>query len=186
MRIFVLCTGRTGSMTFARACGHLSNYTASHERNVHVIGLDERLDYPDQHIEVDNRLMWFLGPLADRYPDAFYVHLTRDRAATVSSIAQRKSRSSIIRAFGRGILIRSDQLDDQERTQVAQMYVDTANATIEAFLRGRDHMRVAVETISTDFPEFLARIGAEGDLEGALAEWRVRHNVGRSVSTGLR
>ena len=31
MRVFVLCTGRSGSTTFVRACQHIDNYTASHE-----------------------------------------------------------------------------------------------------------------------------------------------------------
>jgi hypothetical protein len=92
VRIFVLTTGRSGSLTFAKACGHASNFTAAHESRIDLI--DGRLDYPDQHIEVDNRLAWMLGPLHAAHPDARYVHLTRDAATTARSFARRSSDSS--------------------------------------------------------------------------------------------
>lgn len=177
MRVFVLNTGRCGSTTFARACEHLTNFTAGHESRTRLMDLGERLDYPDNHIEVDNRLTWFLAPLVERYPDAYWVHLTRDRSAVIDSFGRRKS--PIIRAFGRGILMHRDEMTDQERARVAVMYVDTAIATIEAFLRDRDHMHVALETLDVDFVKFLDRIGAEGDLDAAMDEWGVRHNTSR-------
>lgn len=38
--------------------------------------------YPPRHIEVDNRLAWFLGYLQEHHGhEAYYVHLTRDRDA---------------------------------------------------------------------------------------------------------
>lgn len=88
-RVFVLNTGRCGSMTFARACEHLTNFTAGHETRARVVGFEARMDYPNWHIEVDNRLTWFLGPLSQRYPDAFYVHLRRDSEAVINSFVQR-------------------------------------------------------------------------------------------------
>ena len=49
----------------------------------------ERLDYPDQHIESDNRLAWYAGRLEKRYgDDAFYVHLKRDRQRVVTRAPQ--------------------------------------------------------------------------------------------------
>lgn len=61
--VFVLCTGRCGSTTlFAQACQHIENYTASHESKIFLLG-DKRLEYSQNHIEVDNRLSWFLGSL---------------------------------------------------------------------------------------------------------------------------
>ncbi|MFO8086269.1 MAG: hypothetical protein R6T91_00500, partial [Bacteroidales bacterium] len=55
---------------------HLDGMTAGHETNRQKI--DSRLDYPDNHVEVDNRLVWFLGGLDKRYDDGntFYVYLT--------------------------------------------------------------------------------------------------------------
>ena len=31
MNVFVLCTGRSGSVTFYNVCKHIKNYTTSHE-----------------------------------------------------------------------------------------------------------------------------------------------------------
>jgi hypothetical protein len=60
MNVFVLTTGRSGSLTFAEACRRITNYTTGHETRVGRVG-PERLAYPDRHIEVDHRLAWFLG-----------------------------------------------------------------------------------------------------------------------------
>jgi len=68
MRVFILCTGRTGSTSIIEACKHISNYTADHESLAKVFG-NQRLDYPDYHIEADNRLSWHLGALNKKYGD---------------------------------------------------------------------------------------------------------------------
>ena len=75
-RVFVLCTGRCGSTTFARAAAHATNFTAKHESRTYKLGA-QRLAYPDNHIEVDNRLAWWRGvgmtarvtPAANRWAD---------------------------------------------------------------------------------------------------------------------
>ena len=85
MNVFVLCTGRCGSMTFAKACGHISNYTSAHEsrKQLKPKAPRERFIYLDFHIEVDNRLAWFLGTLNEIYgTNAFYVHLKREMKDT--------------------------------------------------------------------------------------------------------
>ena len=87
MNVFVLNTGRCGSVTFIKACQHISNYTAAHESRSHCIA-GERLAFPDNHIEADNRLSWVLGRLDAAYGDnAIYVHLRRDRTDTIRSFA---------------------------------------------------------------------------------------------------
>lgn len=60
MRVFVLNTGRCRSVTFSRACSHLTNYSAGHETLARNLG-HARFAFPDQHIETDNRLAWFLA-----------------------------------------------------------------------------------------------------------------------------
>ena len=78
MNVFVLCTGRCGSTTFSKAASHMTNITAGHETRCSLIG-NLRLAYPPSHIEVDNRLSWFLGRLDCTYgKNACYVHLQRD------------------------------------------------------------------------------------------------------------
>lgn len=176
MNVFVLSTGRCGSTTFARACRHATNYTAAHESRRGLIG-PPRIDYPDNHIESDNRLSWLLGRLDERYGrDAFYVHLTRDRRAVAESYNRRWDfRESIMRAYTAGILIRPDG-----GTAECLDYCDTVNANIRLFLSNKPRrMNFQMEKASRDFPEFWRRIGAQGDLPAAMAEWKVRYNPSR-------
>lgn len=89
MRIFILCTGRTGSTTIIKACKHIKNYTAAHESRSSMFG-KERFNYNDNHIEADNRLSWLLGHLDKLYGEnAYYVHLIRNKADTVRSLNRR-------------------------------------------------------------------------------------------------
>lgn len=180
MRVFVLCAGRTGSVSLMRACAHMTNFTAAHESNVSVIGA-ARLDYPDQHIEVDNRLAWFLGGLDERYgAEPLYVHLRREPAQVAKSHARRRHRpGSIVRAFARSIYLHLPMRVDWE--QVALDYVQAVDANIQLFMRDKPHtMEMQLETRRADFAALWERIGAEGDLDAALRELDVRHNASES------
>lgn len=85
----MLNTGRCGSMTFVHACSHIDNYTSGHESRAGHHG-DARLEYPDNHIEADNRLSWMLGSLDRKFgTDAFYLHLWRDPESVAQSFAKR-------------------------------------------------------------------------------------------------
>lgn len=177
--IFVLGTGRCGSVTFIRACQHLSNFTAGHETRAGYIG-KERFAYPDNHIEADNRLSWFLGGLADSFSDdrTLYVHLRRDREATAASFLRRWDstyRSSIIRAFGHGLIMRDSDWDNPRA--VCEAYVDTVTQNIDVFLRDRDATTIWLENAAEEFPLFVERIGATGDVAAAFAEWKTPHNA---------
>jgi hypothetical protein len=180
MRVFVLCSGRSGSVTFARACKQIQNYTAAHESAAGRVGAD-RLLFSDQHIEVDNHLIWFIGELDKRYGDEpFYVHLTRNPESVAASYLERwdrLGRESAIRGFAYGILQRSSRWPENQRTAVCRYFVDTITANIEFFLsRKPQAMTVRLESIHDDFPEFWKRIGAAGDLDRAMQEWTVRNN----------
>lgn len=177
MNVFVLCTGRCGSTTFAHACGHITNYSAAHESNMQEFGA-RRLTYPEHHIEVDNRLSWFLGRLDQTYGDgAFYVHLRRARAATARSYAQRNGLGYIMFAYARGVYVGLP--DELDWFAVGLDYYDTVHANIELFLRDKTHrMDFALEHAKRDFQVFWERIGAHGDLAAALAEWDVTYNAG--------
>lgn len=186
MNVFVLGTGRCGSVTFSRACGHLSNYSCGHETLAKYSG-PSRFAYPGRHIEVDNRLSWFLGQLAARFEgkEVFYVHLRRDPTAVARSYLRRWDsdptfRASIIRAFGHGLLKHTDDWLGEERMEVCRMYVNTVTSNVDDFLRGRPSMTMWLEEVDDTFPVFLERINAEGDLEQARAEWRVAHNAANS------
>lgn len=193
--VFVLSTGRCGSLTFAKACEHFTNYTSGHEtRAVDVIG-PARFDYPPGHIESDNRLTWFLGQLAERFDDkeTFYVHLQRDEEAVARSYLRRwasSHRSAIARVYGRELLmyaqpnsLRSRVWPEDLRLAVCRSYVETVNSTIRHFVRERNWMEVRLENIIEDFARFIDRIGAEGDLDAALHEWEIKHNASESTES---
>ncbi|SLN47914.1 hypothetical protein [Roseisalinus antarcticus] len=176
--IFVLNTGRCGSTTLARACGHLTSHTAAHESRSHLTG-PARLDYAPGHIEVDNRLAWFLGRLEQRWGDrAAYVHLTRDPEAVARSFARRRN-PGILAAYRNGILLGAAwKTKELERIDLARDYVATVTANIETFLAGKSHVTaMSLESMAEDFPRFAAWIGARGDIAAGLAEIAQRHNA---------
>lgn len=176
MNVFVLNSGRCGSSSFIQACRHIDNYSAGHETRLRMIG-PPRLDYPDYHIEADNRLSWLLGRLDRRYGvQAFYVHLRRDRGETAASFA-RRAEFGIMKAYREGILLGGEP--GQTAEALALDYLDSVEANIELFLRDKPNwMEFRLERARADFAEFWHRIGACGDLAAALAAWDTRHNAG--------
>lgn len=175
MRVFILNSGRCGSTSFIRACSHIRNYSSAHESRIHLIGTG-RLDYPDNHIEADNRLSWLLGRLDLGFgAQAFYVHLQRNAAATAASFARRRE-FGIMQAYRQGVLLGG--LVDQTDLEVAADYLQTIDANIRLFLRDKPYrMDFQLEQAQQDFPRFWQAIGAEGDMQAALAEWSIRHNA---------
>jgi len=175
MNIFVLCTGRCGSLTFSRACQSITNFTADHESLAMRLG-DARLDYAKNHIEVDNRLSWYLGKLDQKYGDkAYYVHLQRDPEAVIESFMKRKG-FGIMKAFEDG-LIRRPSPDLADTRLLAQEIVELGTSNIQHFLQGKkNQMEFHLENAANDFPKFWDWIGAEGDLESGMECWTVRHN----------
>ena len=167
MNVFVLCTGRSGSTTFHRACRHVANYTSGHELNTRELG-PARLHYPENHIEVDNRLSWLLGRLDETFGDhCFYVHLLRDEQLTAESFDRRWAvRYSIIRTYAEGVLRRKDQTE-----AICLDCCRTVNANITQFLRDKTRtMTFRLEESVGAFPGLLEgdrsqrkpRAGAEG------------------------
>jgi hypothetical protein len=61
---------------------------------------------------------------------------------------------------------------------VAADYCDTVDANIRLFLKDKTNwMPFRLEDGRERFAEFWRRIGAEGELQAALAEFDVRHNA---------
>ena len=178
MNVFVLSTGRCGSTTFVKASGHILNFTSAHESHIGKVG-PSRLDYPNNHIESDNRLSWFLGRLDAKYgDDAFYVHLKRDRMETAISYAKRFQPGLIMHAYAYGIYL---EIPQTRIVDVALDYYDTVNENITFFLRNKTRkMDFNLENAKTDWPVFWERIGAQGDLTMANNEWDVAYNKSAS------
>lgn len=173
--VFVLCTGRCGSLTFAKACSHATNYSVGHESLARKPGRF-RLHYPKRHVEVDNRLCWFLGRLDSRYGDsAFYVHLRRREEDVANSLNQRwHLRDSIMRAY-------ADQLHMarvKDPLALCFDYIETVTMNINLFLKDKTNViSISLERVDADFPEFWTGIHAEGDLSEALREFSICHNA---------
>lgn len=180
--IFVLSPGRSGSKTFAEACKHLTNYTSAHESRGGRIG-EERFNFPTSHIEADNRLTWFLGSMAERYDrkNVLYVHLSRDFNQTVDSFVHRLRnsdyRSSIIRAFAHGILMKPGDWTAEEEVELCRLYVQTIHSNIIEFLKTRPFVNVQLGDGGISFNNFVDGISAEGDIEKVKETWLEVHNA---------
>ncbi|MCK4751110.1 MAG: hypothetical protein KAT15_28825 [Bacteroidales bacterium] len=179
MRVFVLCTGRSGSLTFIRACGHITNYTSGHETRSRRLG-EDRFRYPDQHIEADNRLVWFPGAMDSAFGSApVFVHLIRNKEDTVHSYNRRWIKNgSLIRAYCEGIhQIALHKLDNDRRLEVVGDFYDQVNDNIRHFLRDKEKkITIHIENATEGFSEFWNMIGAEGNLEEALHSFEQRYN----------
>lgn len=183
MNVFVLCTGRSGSTSFIKACEHITNFSSAHESLSHKIG-KQRFDFPKNHIEADNRLSWQLGELDKCFgKDAIYIHLTRDKEATAKSFTNRfLLPKSMIYAYANGIKKNPPEtLSKDEKFQISLDYVDTVENNIELFLKDKPHqLSIDIKDIKNGFSLFWTLIKAEGDLEKALSEFEVRHNKSTS------
>ena len=177
MNVFVLCTGRCGSTTLIEACKHISNFTSDHESRTGLLG-SERLNYPENHIEADNRLTWVLGRLEKAYGDnAIYVHMKRDVKTTAASFVHRYDNGGIMSAYRSGGILMDLPLH-ADPMQVAMDYCDTVNSNVEAFLRNKTRkMEFRLENAKADFVLFCELIGAEVDMPAALAEFDKAHNA---------
>jgi len=169
MRVFVTGTGRCGSVSFAKSCQYITNYTSSHESRNH------NLIYPDNHIEVNPMLRTALGVLIDKYPDALYVHLIRDRAACVPSLAA-LSHGQTMAAFFR---LHRRMMPDNRIAQ-AERYYDWNNANIAQQIRHtKKGMTFTLENRFDLWPLFWRAIQAEGNYQVSLDLWKIPHNTRR-------
>jgi len=178
MNVFVLTTGRTGSLSFEKACSHITNFTSSHESRCQLLG-KERLAFPENHIEIDNRLAWFLGKLEKEYGnEAFYIHLRRDNQKVADSYLKRWSReTSIVQAYAYGILkMQEHQILDKKA--ICHDYVNTVEENVKLFLADKSNkLELDLDTIDEGFRNFWKLIDAEGNLDQALADLSAKHNA---------
>lgn len=155
-------------MSLERACRHLTNYSVAHESRCNALG-EERLHFPDNHIEIDNRLTWFLGRLDATYgKEAIYIHMTRDSETVAKSYGKRWNReTSIIRAYAYGILKRQEQ-HIGNTGDICLDYVETVNENIVQFLKDKPKsMTFRLENAEEDLPKFWSLIQGEGDFDAA-------------------
>lgn len=168
MNVFVLCTGRCGSTSLAAACEHITNFTSGHETRAGIVG-PERTGFPDAHIEIDNRLSWYLGRIDETFgKEAYYVHLKRNFEEVVQSYSLRTG-FGIMNMFQKGMLIGQDQ-ETFNDVDLSRDICNTIEANIRHFLKDKpNQMEMHLETIQVDFERFWDWIGAEGNYEAAAA-----------------
>jgi hypothetical protein len=171
--VFCLCAGRTASTSFAKACSHISNFTSAHESLVGVLSTS-RLNYPSQHIEIDNRLAWFLPQLEKKFSDeeTFYIHLERNKIDVAKSYLERwHLKESIVKAYGHGILMKN-KISEAEKMAICLDYVDHVDSSIDIFLENKSNKIVVdVTNMKERFPEFHQKIQAKGKLDLCLEEF---------------
>jgi phosphopantetheinyl transferase (holo-ACP synthase) len=171
--IFCLCAGRTASTSFAKACSHITNFTSAHESLVSTLST-RRLDYPSHHIEIDNRLVWFLPQLNKKFADedTFYVHLKRNKIDVAKSYLERwHIKESIVKAYGHGILMKN-KISEAKKMSICLDYVEHVESSIDIFLENRTNKMVMdITNLKQTFPEFHHKIQAEGNLNLCLDEF---------------
>lgn len=176
--IFVLNTGRCGSKTFSKACKHIKNYTSAHESRINIVR--NKFHYSKYHIEIDNRLSWFLYFL-DQYNSkkTFFVHLFRNEQDVINSFVQRKGgHKSLLNNFIKGICYQKDT--NQNRQIFAKRMIKTIKYNINNFLVDKNYMNIQIEKGVEQFPKFCKIINASVDIEKATNEFKKFYNQGNS------
>ena len=169
-------------MTFSKACSHISNYTSAHEslKQLNPKESKKRFFYSDFHIEVDNKLAWFLGNLDQIYGDeAFYVHLKRSVIDTARSQYNHKYCISYLERWHRKIMESYVcGINDEDRMNICIKHCNIVNEKISKFLKDKSNkMDFALENCKQDFILFWSNIKAKGNLVNALREWDIKYNA---------
>jgi hypothetical protein len=177
MRIFVIGTGRCGTVTFSKACKHITNYTSGHETTTHG-KLGNNFEFPDNHIEIDPRLSIFVPLLREKYPDALFVHLQRERKSCIKSLAKRNS----LFHFGCFRLGSLPKQCNENLDLLARLYYDSTIKMLESYMFIDDHvfenkfMHIWLQDIEQGFSRMLKITDAECDKQKAFKELQIKYN----------
>lgn len=178
MHVFVTGTGRCGTVTFSKACKHIENFSCGHETKAGCCN-QNRWNYPINHIEVDPHLSWTLGSILARYPDAYYVHLQRNRKEVVESwflrgIQPHSGAAPLIDVIFQTKSVK--QSPDHYRESLGLLY-DVVNENIASALHHVMSRHIWLHEVQREFPRFWNDIAAEGDQTRALREFEIRYNA---------
>ena len=173
MNVFVLSTGRCGSTTLYNFCRHITNFSSGHESRDNL-----NFSFKDNHIEIDNRLSWFLGRLDDIYGNnAIYVHLLRNEKEVAASYARRFYYKRGMSIGYKYHLLRTKARKDISDLEICIDYSRTVNSNILSFLKDKSKVCVIhTENFKEDVSKFWNFIRAEGNLDVALKELAVKYN----------
>lgn len=184
--VFILSTGRTATTAFASAAGLLPGFSAAHESRV-MEPFATRIDYAPNHIEADNRLIFFLPQLEEKFGDtAYYVYLQRDPELIAQSYARRWHLTvSVVRAWTHGMRMKP-RVRRTEIESCCRDFVDYADSTLSLFLaRQRNVMLYDIADAENEFLRFSRWLGVDRPPQAALDQWKKRHNLNPKDSMDL-
>lgn len=182
MNIFAISPGRTGTTTMAAAFDLLEGFTAAHESRVQMLG-SARLDYPTNHIECDNRLVFFLADLSLKYGrDSILVRVERNRDDIATSYGKRWAKMNIMKAWSQGVHLRDLSLNNDE---VIFDYIDFVYRQIE-FFQGffREVITIDIDSPRHGTEALLTSIGRAQQLDEVLDVLSTRRE--NIATSGLR
>lgn len=161
MNVFILSPGRTATVSIAEALKSIDSYTSSHESRVKYLG-DDRVDYPINHFECDNRLVWFLPRLTEKYgKNSVLVKINRERHSVAKSYNKRWGGVRIMKAYSQGILMRKL---DENNINVCKDYVDNSYEHIEYFAKDwQYYLEIDLENKEEGINKLFDIIGCSGE-----------------------
>ncbi|MCK0536100.1 hypothetical protein [Alcanivorax quisquiliarum] len=179
-QVLALSAGRAGSKTFANACSYITNYTSGHETRL-AMPAAEKINYPDFHIESDNRLSWMLGLLNERLSDSvFYVYLYRDEEKIARSYNRRWAvKNGIMPAYAQGVLMMPTSRND---IVTCRDYVSCVHANIKMFLKDKQYVVIDIDNPQEGFECFWEKISAQGDKKKALQAFEQADNTSSKMN----
>lgn len=182
MNVFVLNTGRCGSRTLFHALnGRIPDYTVGHETRADRV--EGRLDYPPNHIEIDNRLWFFAYCLRAQYPESCFGWLQRDMRQVIGSFARTSfsGEHGVLRGWSTHVIRGRAPLLLADRMRVAESYVTAASHAVDGFWSGLPRIRqvgcVWVDDAATHRPWVMRLrelLDVDVDVDGVCVALRER------------
>ena len=180
MNVFFISPGRTATTALAHAFQCVENYTSLHESRVQLLG-EQRLAFPENHFEFDNRLIFFLADLTQKYAPAngILVIVNRDHEMIAKSYNKRWAKINIMKAWSQGIHLRGLA---QNNYEVALDFVKYCYRQLDYF-RGEweQVIEINIDSPYSGVNKLLTLLGHEEHIDDVcryLSEHR--HNLNQS------
>lgn len=166
VRVFVVGTGRCGTVTFYRACRHIIGFTCDHEGKA---GSVPPWYFNDNHIEIGSHLYPQMSQLVKRYPDARWVHLYRNKKDCVRSIVTqcRTEMEHYSQMWFHAFRASPEK--------IAAAYYDSVNATIPVVVP--ECLPIPIEHATELWEVFLDYIGGPECSPDAVKELELQYNA---------
>lgn len=169
MNVFVIGTGRCGTLTFSKASKFFEGFTAAHESKTK----NNNLVYMDNHIESDPHLFWHLPNLIRQYPKAIYVHLVREKTACVKSLSKRPS------LYNYAAISEMTSKAQTDLKKIASKYYDFINGFIENFFVGRKeiYIKMSLPPTEKEWASLHKALGKPKGFKRSFAVWNKKYNA---------